>query len=117
MIRPRTIVLQQEIVTADGFGAPCAPVTRVAALAVFRNPLAGRFETDLSPLFDIGRALGEDLASRVVALLARPAVSYGKAAIVGVDGEMEHGGAVSIPGSVRQCAPRSEAGEPSFPRT
>lgn len=97
MVRPRKIVLQQEIVTANGFGEPCAPVTRVAALAVFRNPLAGRFETDLSSLFDIGRTLGEDLASRAVALPERPAISYDKAAIVGVYGEMEHGGAVIHP--------------------
>ncbi len=97
MVRPRKIVIQQEIVTASALGEACAPITRVAALAVFCNPLAGKVEHDLSALFEIGRVLGEELAARAVKLLGGPAVSYGKAAIVGVAGEMEHGGAVIHP--------------------
>ena len=64
---------------------------------VFRNPLADRSETDLSPLFEIGSELGEQLAGQAVAQLIGPPVSYGKAAIVGVAGDMEHGGAVVHP--------------------
>jgi hypothetical protein len=97
MTAPRKTLLLRESIAADALGAPCAPVTRVAALAVFRNPLAGRVEPDLSALFAIGAALGEALAAQAVALLPGPPVSYGKGAIVGVGGDMEHGGAAIHP--------------------
>ena len=97
MVQTRKIIFTREIVNADFSGEPCPPVTRVAAAAVFRNPIAGRFEADLSALFDIGAELGETLAADLVALLAAAPVSYGKAAIVGVAGDMEHGGAVIHP--------------------
>ncbi len=93
----RKTLYQTEIITADSHGQPCTPVTRVAAMAVFRNPLSGRFESDLSELFKIGAALGAVLAPRAAELLGGPAVSYGKAALVGVAGDMEHGGAVIHP--------------------
>jgi len=86
-----------ETITADGFGTPCDPITRVAALAVVRNPLAGGFVEDLSALFDIGGALGERLMGEAVARLTGPPVSYGKAAIVGLAGDLEHGGAMIHP--------------------
>lgn len=93
----RKIVFTREVITSDSLGEACRPVTRVAAAAVFRNPLAGRFETDLTALFEIGGALGERLAAELVAMLPGPPVSYGKAAIVGVAGDMEQGGAVIHP--------------------
>ena len=52
---------------------------------------------DLSPLFDVGRAAGDLAASRLVEMLEAPIVTYGKAAIVGQAGEMEHGGACIHP--------------------
>lgn len=97
MIPPRKIMFVREIVSADGFGEACDTVTRVAVMAVFRNPLAGRSETDLSALFEIGARLGAELAPQAVAQLGAAPVSYGKAAIVGVAGEMEQGGAVIHP--------------------
>lgn len=93
----RKTVVTREIITCDGFGEPCAPVCRVAVLAVVQNPLAGRFHADLSPLFDIGRELGEQLAVQAIEQLAGDPISYGKAAIVGTNGDMEHGGAVIHP--------------------
>ncbi|NNJ77232.1 MAG: amino acid synthesis family protein [Anderseniella sp.] len=72
-------------------------ITRAAGLAVVRNPLAGRFEQDLTPLFEIGREIGDLLSAQIVELLDRPAVTYGKAALVGLNGEMEHGGACIHP--------------------
>ena len=96
MTPTRKTILLREIATSDGFGEPCPPVTRVAAMAVFRNPLASRFEADLSPLFEIGAELGKLLAAEAVGLLPKPAVAYGKAAIVG-RGDMEHGGAIIHP--------------------
>jgi len=64
---------------------------------VIQNPFAGRFVDDLSPLFDVSGQLGERLMGDAVDMLAGSPISYGKAAIVGVDGEMEHGGAVLHP--------------------
>ncbi len=93
----RKIVVTKETVLADGVGEACAPITRVVAVAVVRNPFAGRFEADLTALFDLGGALGERLMADAVAMLAGPPVSYGKAAIVGVDGDLEHGGAMIHP--------------------
>ena len=93
----RKIVMTKETILADGVGESCTPITRVVAVAVVRNPFAGRFEADLAPLFDLGGALGERLMSDAVAMLAGPPVSYGKAAIVGVAGDLEHGGAMIHP--------------------
>lgn len=97
MVQTRKTVFVRELIETDSFGEPCEPVSRVAIAAVFRNPLAGRFESDLSQLFEIGAELGERLAEEAVGLLDRTPVSYGKAAIVGVLGDMEHGGAVIHP--------------------
>ena len=97
MVETRKITLFRELITSDSFGEPCDPLTRVAIGAIFRNPLAGRFETDLSVLFDIGAELGAKLAIQAVAQLPGSPVSYGKAAIVGSNGDMEHGGAVVHP--------------------
>ncbi|MDP6567320.1 MAG: amino acid synthesis family protein [Alphaproteobacteria bacterium] len=93
----RKIVTISETIEADGQGEACAPITRVAALAVVKNPFAGRVVEDLSPLFDIGGGLGERLMGDAVALLGGPPVSYGKAAIVGSAGDLEHGGAMIHP--------------------
>ena len=97
MVHIRKIVFTRELITSDSFGEPCEPVSRVAAAAVIRNPLAGRFESDLSALFECGAELGRQLAEEAVAQLTGAPVSYGKAAIVGVAGDMEHGGAVIHP--------------------
>jgi hypothetical protein len=93
----RKTVIIKETIEADGLGEVCNPITRVAALAVIQNPFAGRHVEDLSQLFDIGGQLGERLMEDAVKLLAGPAVSYGKAAIVGIDGDLEHGGATIHP--------------------
>jgi hypothetical protein len=93
----RKTVLIKETVHADGTGKPCQPITRVVAAAVVRNPFAGRQVEDLMPLFDIGGQLGEKLMGEAVKMLAGPAVSYGKGAIVGMAGDMEQGGATVHP--------------------
>ena len=93
----RKTVAVRETVSANETGRNCPPIVRVALLAVLENPLAGRFEADLSALFDLGGRTGERLAEEAMALLGGPAVSYGKAAIVGVSGEFEHGAAMIHP--------------------
>jgi hypothetical protein len=68
------------------------PLRVATVLAVIRNPFAGVYEADLMPfqsaLRDLGRQLSADL---VRALGADKVESYGKGAIVGEDGELEHG--------------------------
>jgi hypothetical protein len=93
----RKTVLLRETINADGTGKACRPITRVAAIAVIRNPFAGAFADDLSQLFDMGGQLGERLMAEAVGMLAGPPVSYGKAAIVGIAGDLEHGGAMIHP--------------------
>ncbi len=93
----RKTLLIKETIEADGAGKACGPIVRVAAMAVIRNPFAGQFVEDLSPLFDMGGALGERLMADAVGMLSGPPVSYGKAALVGVAGDLEHGGAMIHP--------------------
>ena len=77
------------------------PATRrAAAAAVIENPFAGRYVEDLSELIEIGEELGALLTERAVAALGIPgpsAESYGKAAAVGENGELEHAAAVLHP--------------------
>jgi hypothetical protein len=70
---------------------------RAVAIAVIANPYAGRYVEDLSPLFDMGGELGERLMPDLVKMLDGAAVAYSKAAIVGVQGEIEHGHALVHP--------------------
>jgi len=74
------------------------PIRRVVAMVVLANPFAGRFVADLEPLVTLGEALGAELAARALATLEGAAIeSYGKAAIVGEDGELEHAAALLHP--------------------
>jgi hypothetical protein len=76
------------------------PLRRAAAIAVIENPFAGRYQEDLSELIDIGEELGALLAERAVAALGIPGAeveSYGKAAAVGENGELEHAAAILHP--------------------
>jgi hypothetical protein len=76
------------------------PTRRAAAVAVIENPFAGKFVEDLSELMSIGEELGELLTTRAVEALGIPgasAESYGKAAAVGENGELEHAAALLHP--------------------
>ena len=76
------------------------PTRRAAAIAVIENPFAGKYVEDLSPLIAIGEELGGLLGERAVAALGvapGQIESYGKAAIVGEAGELEHAAAILHP--------------------
>jgi hypothetical protein len=80
--------------------AVAPPTRRAAAAAVIENPFAGRYVEDLAELMDIGEELGALLAERAVAALGisgPSAESYGKAAAVGENGELEHAAAILHP--------------------
>lgn len=75
-------------------GGPChsEPVLVASACAVVGNPFAGRFESNLLPFMEALKPIGASLAKELVASLgAKRVEAYGKAAIVGVNGELEHG--------------------------
>jgi hypothetical protein len=76
------------------------PICKVVAMAVIKNPFAGRYVEDLSELIDAGEALGKLLGEKAVAALGvdpSAVQSYGKAAIVGEDGGLEHAAALLHP--------------------
>jgi hypothetical protein len=82
-------VASQEVLH-DG-GPRNQPLVKAAAAVIFRNPFAGKFVTDLTPLTKPSALLGFALGQRARALLGdRPVESYGKGGIAGVNGEQEH---------------------------
>jgi len=97
----RRVMTHVEDVFHEFGPAPAAPLRRAAAMAVIANPFAGRYEPDIAPFMDELKPLGLDLAQRLlVALDASPGrvMGYGKAAIVGAAGELEHGALWHVPG-------------------
>ncbi|KGM34891.1 amino acid synthesis family protein [Inquilinus limosus] len=95
----KIVTVVEETVTE--MGRPVTPPTRrAAAVAVIENPFAGRYAEDLTGLFEIGEELGGLLAEKAVAALGiegPAAESYGKAAAVGENGELEHAAAILHP--------------------
>ena len=76
------------------------PTRKAAAVAVIKNPFAGKYVENLNELIGTGEELGGILTKRAVEalrILPQQAESYGKAAIVGVDGELEHAAAILHP--------------------
>jgi hypothetical protein len=96
----RKLIVQVDEIRIE-MGRPVDPPTRRAvAMAVIANPYAGRYSETLDALVDIGEELGALLGERCVAALGiapAQAQSYGKAAIVGEGGELEHAAAILHP--------------------
>jgi len=96
----RKLVVQVEETRSEMGKEINPPVRKAAAIAVIENPFAGKYAEDLTALMDIGEELGDLLGRRAVAALGiKPseAESYGKAAIVGDAGELEHAAAILHP--------------------
>ncbi|UVC06519.1 amino acid synthesis family protein [Rhizobium sp. TH2] len=96
----RKLAVFVEEVHSEMGQAVSPPTRKAAAVAVIRNPFAGRYVADLSPLMDIGAELGGLLGRKCVEALGispSQAESYGKAAMVGEDGELEHAAAILHP--------------------
>lgn len=97
-VRKYVTVLEETVMEGGKKVEP--PTRKAAAIAVIKNPFAGKFMENLDELVEVGVALGEKLTKRAVEALKIPpqkAESYGKAAIVGVDGELEHAAAILHP--------------------
>jgi hypothetical protein len=95
----KIVVIVDEVLSEQGQSV-LPPTRRAAAIAVIANPYAGRFEKNLDALMDVGEELGGLLGERAVkALGVAPSQieSYGKAALVGENGELEHAAAILHP--------------------
>jgi len=91
-MKVRKTYLSIEEIMIGPSGAAERPLIKVAAAAVVDNPYAGRYVEDLSEMVDFSLSLGEELGRKAVQALGGEKVeSYGKGAIVGVNGEQEHG--------------------------
>lgn len=107
-IRKRSLTI--ETIYHEGGPVAAKPLRLAAACAVIRNPYAGRYVPDLMPFMAELRSLGTTLAQELVDTLGKENIEvYSKAAIVGVDGEFEHGAAWHEAGG---WAMRAVLGEP-----
>ena len=76
------------------------PVKRAAAIAVIKNPFAGKYQEDLSELTEDGVTLGDmlgNMAREALGITKEECEGYGKGAIIGINGELEHGHAILHP--------------------
>ena len=90
-----------EEVFHEGGPRATTPLRRAAAIAVIRNPFAGSYVEDIQPFMEDLKPLGLMMANRLVDLLGGdPSIveGYGKGAIVGAAGELEHGALWHAPG-------------------
>ena len=100
MLEPkiRKVVTNVEEIRCEGFGPLDKPLKRVSVASVIKNPFAGKYQEDLSELSEIGEWLGDYLSTEAATILGPENVeSYGKGAIIGLSGELEHGAAILHP--------------------
>ena len=101
MIEIRRIFTHVESINHEFGPAPEQPLLRGAIGIVMTNPYAGRYEHDILPMMDALGAVGVDMAERLRAAMDVPVEriqGYGKGAIVGANGELEHGALWHVPG-------------------
>jgi hypothetical protein len=101
MIDIRRVFTHSEVIFHEFGPPPATPLRRGAVAAVIRNPFAGQFVAEIAPLMEELKPLGIELAHRLLATLkcAPQAIQgYGKGAIVGAAGELEHGALWHAPG-------------------
>jgi len=118
LIQIRKIVTQVEEERHE-FGPPAAqPLVRGAVACVMKNPYAGGYVEDILPMMEALKPVGLEMAQRLVSAMGkRPSEieGYGKGAVVGPDGELEHGALWHVPGgwSMREVLGDSKAIVPS----
>jgi hypothetical protein len=101
MIEIRRILAIVEDIRHERGNAPATPQRRAAVLCVMKNPFAGRYEADIQPMMEALKAPGLEMAKRCLAALGGDAAAiqgYGKGAIIGEAGELEHGALWHVPG-------------------
>lgn len=101
LIRLRKRATFVEEIFHEGGPPPAEPLLRGAVCAVLHNPYAGRYEADIAPMMEALKPLGLSMANALIdALGGDPGriEGYGKGAIVGAAGELEHGALWHVPG-------------------
>lgn len=101
MIEIRRLQTQVEEIFHEFGPPPAEPLLRGAIAVVLTNPYAGRYEADILPMMKALEPLGVDMAERLLAAMDVPReriATYGKGAIVGSAGELEHGALWHVPG-------------------
>ena len=101
MITIRRIFTHVEEIRHEFGPVADVPLIRGALGVVLTNPFAGRFEPNILPMMDALQSVGVDMAHRLRAAMNVPSeriASYGKGAVVGADGELEHGALWHVPG-------------------
>ena len=93
----RRLTTIRDVLYDEGGLPALSPIKRVAACAVIFNPYAGQSVDDLTALVDAGEELGALLVKEALSQLQGKVVAYGKSAIVGVNGDIEHAAAVLHP--------------------
>lgn len=97
----RKYAVTVEEIHHEGGPAAAVPLKRGAALAVIANPYAGRYVEDIQGFMDDLKPFGLAMAQRLLAAMggdAKTIQGYGKGAIVGANGELEHGALWHVPG-------------------
>ncbi|MCV3273580.1 amino acid synthesis family protein [Roseobacter sinensis] len=96
----RKIVLLMEEIRHEGGPPPDKPLQRGAVMAVIHNPFAGEYVEDIQHFMEDLKPLGLQMARKLADALGGPhkIEGYGKGAIVGSDGEIEHGALWHVPG-------------------
>ncbi|MPZ11299.1 MAG: amino acid synthesis family protein [Kiloniellaceae bacterium] len=100
-VEPRKIQITVEEIFHEGGPPPATPLLVGAIAAVVANPFAGRYVAELQPYMEELKPFGLDLSQRLIdALGGEPGriSGFGKAAIVGGAGELEHGALWHVPG-------------------
>ena len=101
MITVRRIFTHVEEIHHEFGPVAAVPLIRGALGVVLTNPFAGRFEPNILPMMDALQGVGVDMAHRLLAAMNLPVeriASYGKGAVVGANGELEHGALWHVPG-------------------
>src|SRR5262245_42726353 len=101
MIEIRRVLTQVEDIFHEFGPPPAMPLRRGVVAAVLRNPFAGRYEANIAPMMEALNPVGLEMARTLLAAMAMPPErieSYGKGAIVGAAGELEHGALWHVPG-------------------
>lgn len=100
-IQLRKFATALEEIYHEGGPVAATPLRRAAAMAVIRNPFAGKFVQDIQPFMEDLKPLGLMMAKRLLEILGGDPVAvegYGKGAIIGAAGEVEHGALWHAPG-------------------
>ncbi|MFN4311149.1 MAG: amino acid synthesis family protein [Ferrovibrio sp.] len=117
-VEVRRIVCITDEIFHDGGAKVARPPRRGVIGALVKNPYAGRYVEDITPMMEALKPVGVELTRRLVAALGgnpKEIQAYGKGAIVGAGGELEHGALWHVPGgySMREVLGNAKAIVPS----